>query len=101
MFARLASSEKTLPAIADRTIAAVLSSALDPDFRNRPCAAEMGGAFWHAMVRQNEKAAEQINITIEYLEEAGEIGSGASGRFPDEARKILAEAPSEPITTFN
>jgi hypothetical protein len=45
------------------------------------------------MVRQDAKAAEQIEITIEYLEESGEIGSGASGRFPDEARKILAESP--------
>ena len=95
-FARQPPSEKTLPAIADRTLASVLSSALDPDFRNRPHAAEMAGAFWQAMIRENVKATERITLAIEFLEESGEIGSGASGRFPDEARKILAESPKDP-----
>ncbi len=97
-FARKPASEKPLPAIEDRALAAVLSAALDPDHRNRPAAAEMAGAFATAMARQDPKAAEQISVTVDWLEQSGETGSGASGRFPDEARKILAGAPEWPVS---
>lgn len=97
-FARRPAIEKPLNAIDDRALAAVLSAALDPQASNRPTAAEMAGAFAGAMARQDAKATEQVGIAIDYLEHSGETGSGASGRFPDEARKILATAPNQPIT---
>lgn len=94
-FARKPASEKSLPAIKDRTLATVLSAALDPDYQSRPSAAELAGAFSKAMVTENPIAAKRVSLTIDYLEESGEIGSGASSRFAEQAKKILANSPAQ------
>lgn len=96
-WARKDASEKPLPAIADRVLASVLSQALTPDYLSRPTAREMADAFRDAMFRENPSNAKMIELTINFIEEAGEAGSGAAARFPKHALHILAEAPDEPI----
>jgi len=95
-WARKPVSEKQLPSITDPELAATLAQALAPDFIDRPSAAEMANAFWKAMVREDPAGAEQVEISIDYLDYSDEVGSGAQARFPEAARWILANAPDRP-----
>jgi serine/threonine protein kinase len=99
-WARAPAECKPLPAITDRSLASALRAALDPDFKKRPTASAMAEEFKAAMERQDPAAAKKTGISIDFLEQSGETGSGAEAQFPNQARKVLSRFPEHILEYF-